>query len=304
MRAHIPILHLFNQKSLITNKIAILTIATNYMVVGFSEVDFLDTNETDLNPIGTAFADYCWYNQTTTLGAGNAFDNNNSSDWVGADSNEFYLYRLPTRWWCEFTAELAIANVAVRCRNIGSVPEYNAPMIFQIMRWTGTAWQPIKAFFETDWGTGERRIFNIAALENQTQHNKRVWAVNLHNAQNGGAPKSLAAVNFWESGVDIAAGKKVFGETRYGTPPSNVVDGDINTWWAGGDSTHVRLVLDLGAVHNPTSVSLTSRNDGGYSQAPGDFSIEYFDFITSEWVAVTTVTGLTWSPGETKTISI
>lgn len=305
MRAHLPLFHSFSQESLITNKLAILTIATNYMVVGFAEVDFLDAGENDLNPTETAFADYSWFGDVTSYGAAKAIDGNAGTDWVGANESESSSNRLPTKWWCEFSASLNAKKIAIRSRNVNSGFLSNSPAIFQILRWTGIAWQPIKTFFESaDWGVSERRVFDISTLQNQSQFNKRLWAVRIHNASDNGSYKSMSTVQIIDNSIDVAQGKKCYGLAGSGNwTAANLVDNNQSTFWASAESNNCRVIIDLGAVYNPTSMSISVRNDGFTNQAPGGLDIEYYDFVNMQWVSVYTTTGLTWTNGETKTFN-
>jgi PKD repeat protein len=87
-----------------------------------------------------------------------------------------------------------------------------------------------------------------------------------------------------------------------GSTPGNAADNNAATVFTA-NTTRAWWEVDLGALHNVTSVTLVARNDTSHVQAPQNTAVAFQD-EHGRWVRMQVQAGMTWAQGASVTIPI
>ncbi|MGZ3804510.1 MAG: beta strand repeat-containing protein, partial [Pseudobdellovibrionaceae bacterium] len=163
----------------------------------------------------------------------------------------------------------------------------------------GTTWSTAwtQNVSSTNWGSAAALQFTNPAVTKGKE--KRYWRINNWVPQSGG----VAGANFMQvretpGGGDIftaATSSWIQGTTNSGSALRTHTNADIGT------NTGVTFYWGT-TPHAINEVVITARNDSWWQQIPVSFNVQSsFDGIT--WTTEWTVSGLSWTSGETKIIS-
>jgi hypothetical protein len=135
----------------------------------------------------------------------------------------------------------------------------------------------------------------------------RYWRVQALGVQSG-TNFALAEIEMRATigGADQCVGGTAIASTTFaGSAASNAFDNSISTWWATLSGSHINgwIGYDFGTPVEVLELSLTARNDSGFSQSPTTFVVEgSSDNIT--WDGIKLYTAATWTTGSNQTFSV
>lgn len=137
----------------------------------------------------------------------------------------------------------------------------------------------------------------------------RYWRVRSLAQQDGGLYFALAELEMRATvaGADQCSGGVVSSSSDYnaGTNPrTNVFDNNTATWWASASSGPgvPWIAYDFVSPVDVVELSMTARNDAGYTQAPSQFVVEYSDDNVA-WTLAWAVGSLVWTTGSNQIIA-
>lgn len=108
-------------------------------------------------------------------------------------------------------------------------------------------------------------------------------------------------------GADLTgSGTATASQTEGGHTPADAVDNNSATFWGSYSGTVPQWwKYDFGAgnAFDIIEIAITARNDAYYGEAGTAFLIQYSD-DDSNWVTQKSISGLSWSAGETKVINV
>lgn len=139
----------------------------------------------------------------------------------------------------------------------------------------------------------------------------RFWRLLFHTVQ--AVDQTYVALSELKGATAIGGAQALVGgtpsaSTTYGgvdgSPVTGLFDGNINTFWAcnGGGANSQWVAYDLGGGNSADiiEVTLTPRNDSGYTQAPVTADWQYSDDGVL-WYTYFTIAAATWTTGASQT---
>jgi hypothetical protein len=93
------------------------------------------------------------YNQFSSFGAANCFDNNNTTQWWSGTTT------LPGWVQYDFAATVSVAQLSLK--DYSDHNNGGPPTAFQLQYWDGSAWQTVLTQSGLTWTTGEQKLFTV-----------------------------------------------------------------------------------------------------------------------------------------------
>ena len=218
-----------------------------------------------------------------------AADGNTGTHWISDVAHPWFQYDYGSGNECD------IVEVYIRCL-------YNSswsPQSFSIQYWDGAAWVTKFKWLDVTISVWGARPSHAFAQQDEYQ----LWRLRI-TAGVDSTYLNIAEAQFRESvGVSktFSGGYQFWSQQTGSAEASKVIDNDTGTYWyAGSLPTPQFFYYDYGSGNGFPVVQFTVTAAAGY--APKDFSLDYYDPGTTDWVTAASYTGETgWSAGETRT---